>query len=417
MIKILLISHSYPPLLTSNSIQVGRWTGEVSRSGDIIFNVISVSPQWTSEKTGINEPASHPELFVHRTLSLERFFLETKIKGVLSRIWPALLAKPDFQSLWIPFAVAEINRMVDREFFDLIISCSHYITNHLVALKVRNKTGLPWIACFSDPWTESIYFQQIDKRHGSWCRNLERESIMQAAAITVPCREMASLFSKCYGEMLQSKLHQIPHCYDRKLMEGIEQHQYRKESCKSGEIRVVHTGSFYGKRTPLPFLDILAVLRKSGSADKIRCLFVGADKEEYRKALIERDLLDCVEFIARVSYEESIAFMKSARLLLLIDAPCRGEDSVFFPSKLADYLGTGLPIAGLTPQGSCSERILASTGHYAVDINNVEGALEKFESIFANIDSKPFHEPPEQYSLENVISRWRELIMQVVNTL
>ncbi|MHC9539564.1 MAG: glycosyltransferase [Vulcanimicrobiota bacterium] len=417
MIKILLISHSYPPLLTSNSIQVGRWTGEISTSGDIAFNVISVSPQCTSEKTGIKEQLLHPELLVHRTLSLEKFFLETKINGVLKKIWPALLAKPDFQSLWIPFAEAEINRLIDREFFDLVISCSHYITNHVIALKVWKKTGLPWIACFSDPWTDSIYFQEIDKKHGTWCRSLEREIVAQASAITVPCREMASLFLKRYGEMLQSKLHHIPHCYDRTLIEEIEQQHCKAERVESGDIRVVHTGSFYGKRTPLPFLDVLAILRKNGSAGQIRCLFVGADREDYRKALIERELLGCVDFIDRVSYEESIAFMKSAQLLLLIDAPCRGGESVFFPSKLADYLGTGLPIAGLTPAGSCSERILSSTGHHAIDINNMEEAVKTFESIFANVAAMPDHPPPEEYSHKYVTSRWRELIMQIVNTL
>ncbi len=415
MIKILLLSHSYPPLLTANSIQVGRWTGEVSKSGNIIINVVSVSPECTTEKIGIRERIPHPGLLVQHTFSLERFFLESKIKALINKIRPSALAEPDFQSLWIPFASAEISKLTARENFDLIISCSHYITNHLIALKVWKKTGLPWIACFSDPWTESIYFEEIDMKHGRWCRDMERKIMEHAARVVVPCREMGSLFSKRYGEMLHSKLHHIPHCYDRKLTEGIEPYTIKSEGEKRGGIRVIHTGSFYGKRTPLPFLDALATLRKDGNAGNIRCLFVGADRGVYLKALRERDLLNCIDIIDRVSYEESIAYMKGAQLLLLIDAPCRGDESVFFPSKLADYLGTGLPIAGLTPKESCSERILSASGHYVIDINDREETIKKFESIFANVDRKSYYTPPEEYSLENVAAQWLALITETAN--
>jgi len=410
MIKILLISHSYPPLLTSNSIQVGRWTDEASKSGDISFSVITVSPRHTAEQAGLPGNAGSPGLTVHRTFSLEKLFIATRLKGLIGRLNPSALSKPDFQSLWIPFAEAETAKLTAGAKFDLVMSCSHYITNHLIALKLKKKTGIRWIACFSDPWTESIYFREAGAGQGAWAKRIEREIVDIADAITVPSREMGSLFSRNHGGGMESKLHEIPHCYDRALIDSIEP---ERDSAESNEIRVVHTGSFYGKRTPLPFLDALAALRGSSFFGRLRCLFVGADRAHYGKAVRDRGLDDCVNFTERVSYHRSISHMKSARLLLLIDAPCSGSDSVFFPSKLADYLGTGLPIAGLTPAGSCSDRILTASGHRSADINSREESAVKLGQIFADIDNAAPCVPPGQYSIKSVTAQWTALIREM----
>ena len=40
-------------------------------------------------------------------------------------------------------------------------------------------------------------------------------------------------------------------------------------------------------------------------------------------------------------------------MLLILDAPFK--ISVFFPSKLVDYIGANKPILAITPEGSCAE--------------------------------------------------------------
>ena len=40
-------------------------------------------------------------------------------------------------------------------------------------------------------------------------------------------------------------------------------------------------------------------------------------------------------------------------MLLILDAPF--DISVFFPSKLVDYIGAQKPILAITPEGSCAD--------------------------------------------------------------
>ena len=60
---------------------------------------------------------------------------------------------------------------------------------------------------------------------------------------------------------------------------------------------------------------------------------------------------------APVDYRASLRLMPQADALLLIDAAL--SESPFFPSKLADYLGAGRPILGLTPDGTAADLLRA----------------------------------------------------------
>ena len=57
-----------------------------------------------------------------------------------------------------------------------------------------------------------------------------------------------------------------------------------------------------------------------------------------------------IETVAIISYKDSLNEMARSDLLLILDAPF--NSSVFFPSKLVDYIGSGKPIFAITPSGS-----------------------------------------------------------------
>jgi glycosyltransferase involved in cell wall biosynthesis len=89
-----------------------------------------------------------------------------------------------------------------------------------------------------------------------------------------------------------------------------------------------------------------------------------------------------VRFYGRVDYLTSLAKMREADLLLLIDAPAEnGAASVFFPLKLAEYLGSGRPIIGFTPASGASARILRETGGFVVDLGDTAGLADLLVGI------------------------------------
>jgi hypothetical protein len=82
-------------------------------------------------------------------------------------------------------------------------------------------------------------------------------------------------------------------------------------------------------------------------------------------------------FAARgsVSYRESVRLMQTADVLMTIDAPARY--SVFFPSKLVDYIGAGRQLLGIVPPGA-ARRIIESCGGATISPTAPVEALAAF---------------------------------------
>jgi hypothetical protein len=68
-----------------------------------------------------------------------------------------------------------------------------------------------------------------------------------------------------------------------------------------------------------------------------------------------------INLMGPVSYFNSLDKMKTSDYLLVIDAPFL--NSVFFPSKLVDYIGSGKKVIGITPNGTAKKIIKRIGGH------------------------------------------------------
>ncbi len=76
--------------------------------------------------------------------------------------------------------------------------------------------------------------------------------------------------------------------------------------------------------------------------------------------------------------------MKRSDVLLVIDAPIE-RDNIFFPSKLADYIGAERPIIGISSPGP-TDRILKSLGYACFRHDQVAELVKAFTSIADNTD-------------------------------
>jgi hypothetical protein len=83
-----------------------------------------------------------------------------------------------------------------------------------------------------------------------------------------------------------------------------------------------------------------------------------------------------------VPYLESLRYISSADVLLLIDAPSDGP-SVFLPSKLIDYLGSGNPVLGITPETGTSADLIRRVNGIVVDPLSIHEIADALESIYA----------------------------------
>ena len=173
----------------------------------------------------------------------------------LWRVVPPLKLLPDEKWVWIRAAARAAQRLAAERRFDVLVSFAQPFSDHLVGLRVRRATGLPWVAHFSDPWTDSPYLRGARWQQSLWKR-LEAEVVQGADALVFVNAQTAERVMRKYPDEWRRKAHVVPHGFD--LADPLPTPAARDE-----RLTIVHTGRFYdGIRTPEALLRALAVLSR-----------------------------------------------------------------------------------------------------------------------------------------------------------
>jgi len=90
-----------------------------------------------------------------------------------------------------------------------------------------------------------------------------------------------------------------------------------------------------------------------------------------------------VKVLPPVDYRTSLALMRSADLLLNIDAPFK--NSIFLPSKLVDYIGAERPVLGISPTGTAS-RVIRELGGWVAAPDEPETVAATLELVLPQIE-------------------------------
>jgi glycosyltransferase involved in cell wall biosynthesis len=292
----------------------------------------------------------------------------------LWRLAPPLKLLPDEKWVWIGPASRAARKAAAARRFDVLVSFAQPWSDHLIGLRVHRATKLPWVAHFSDPWTDSPYLRGRPWQQHLW-RRMEADVIREATALVFVNRQTADRVMSKYPAEWRPKAHVVPHAFD------LGEPRARPRVNGAGRaLRVVYTGRFYERlRTPEGLLRALASLaRRRPIAEDVHVTFVGTPVPAYVRFADRLGLSGVVEFTGRVSFAESERLAAGADVLLVVDAPA--DDNLFLPSKLIDYLPLAKPIIGLTPFAGATADVLRALGQPIVPPNDdaaIAAAIEK----------------------------------------
>jgi glycosyltransferase involved in cell wall biosynthesis len=291
---------------------------------------------------------------------------------VLWRVAPQLKGRPDEKQVWIAPATDAALRLAAETRFDAIATFAQPWSDHLVGRALRRELKLPWVAHFSDPWVDSPYHFPEWQRQ-AWAP-MERAVVEDADALVFVNAQTAERVMRKYPEAWRSKVHVVPHGHDADMLPARPSVPPKPDT--SGALRLVYTGRFYaGWRTPEHLLNaVFAITRQDATA--VQLTIAGAIDGESVVLAEQLKLDNEVNFLGRLSWEESIRTAMSADVLLVVDAP--SEVNLFLPSKLIEYLPLGKPILGLTPAAGASADVLRALGYPIVppdDAAAIERAL------------------------------------------
>ncbi len=324
-----------------------------------------IPPGTHVERTRILEPYSLYRLLTGRRTPIDIHVLTTSSPA---RSWTERLAQwiratffiPDARIGWLLTAVPAGKRLIRYFQVSALYSSSPPYTCSLIARQLKRWSSLPWVAGFRDPWTGFLTTPQRWWLPAAIDRHLERSVLQEADRIECAWEGIADDAIGKYPELPREKFIHIPN--------GFDPADYPPPPTQRNErFTITYTGSLYGRRNPTVLLQGLEELLHRGVLTPAEvCLrIVGRCGEEVLETLRNSPFATSVEFIPYVPHRESVRYVVSSDVLLLVVD--EAEDShAIVPGKVFEYLGAGKPILAIAPHGSAVDRLLQETGTGAV---------------------------------------------------
>lgn len=307
--------------------------------------------------------------------------------------------------------------------YDFMMSRSMAPESHEIALEIKRKNpDKLWIASFGDPiannpynklinygspfrikgkgifnysiryvfspkrFIKNIWWEYKDKRYKKKCTRIYKDEKLQdfvlkeCDIIIFNNKYQRDFMLEGYSDEVKNKSLVLPHGYDTDFYSKVKNKKDNKK------INISYLGHLDDIRTPKNFLKALCRLKKQKKNlyDKLKIEIYGNMAPNDKIFLVDNDLCDVIKFKKPVKYFESLEVMKKSDLLLLIDANLGAvlPNNIFYAAKLADYIGSGSNIFGITMLDGPSFDIIKEVGgvvcsHSVDDIyNNLVMVLE-----------------------------------------
>lgn len=270
---------------------------------------------------------------------------------------------------WHVFPVRAGARLVMREPIAAIFSSGPPWSSHLVALRLKRKYSVPWIADFRDGWAANDWgLEEIPIWQNLMDRKLEKicvQSADQVVSVTNPLREY---FVRSYPNLPKSKFVVLPNGFDDPEPCEPDLKDASPSLGSEDGIRgrrpkfLLHLGDLYFHRRIDSFCLAVADLLKSGELESgaIRVLFQGDASPEIiaaaERAAPELFREKIIEVRRRIPWGEAHQLLDGASLLLIF----QGDNRNAIPAKFFEYLRTGKPILAVVQRGALTE-IIEST--------------------------------------------------------
>jgi hypothetical protein len=129
--------------------------------------------------------------------------LPWRLRSFIAR-WLLLV---DEQLGWLPFAVSQGQRMIEEHGVEAIYTTSAPYTSHLIGARLKQRTGLPWVADFRDPWVGNVSSTFPTGFHLELAKRFESQVLQGAERVIVvsePMRQAGGSAFACPRESMYS---------------------------------------------------------------------------------------------------------------------------------------------------------------------------------------------------------------------
>ena len=302
------------------------------------------SQAWIHRARYIGPKGRRPAEELYGTQGLER--ATTQARLLLRRT-----LVPDENVTWNLTAIPAALRIVREEGIDVVLTTSPPSSVHLVGAAVKKRaTGVRWVADLRDSLVAHPHrnAERLIVRAKETGEHAVAHLVARSADAVVAVSE--AIAEEARGFRPRGPVVTIPNGCDFDDFAGLT---YRR----GDRFRITHTGSFFGKRDPRPFLTALA----ESDLDVV-ARFVGDFRSADRAWADGLGLGDRLELIPFAPRRRSLELQRDSEALLLLIPEAGGRGRGVLSGKVFEYLAAERPILAAVPPDGAAAALIRETG-------------------------------------------------------
>ncbi len=248
---------------------------------------------------------------------------------------------PDARKFWIKPSVKRLSKYLKENNVDAIVSNGPPHTTHMIALSLKKKFGVPWLADFRDPWTNIDFYDKLllskwaNKKH----HKLEDEVINLADEVVTVSPNWAKDF-------LEQSKREFQVIYN-----GFDEEDFNNGTVElDKKFSFVHIGSMNKDRNPHNLWVVLGELCSEieGFSEDVEIKMIGPIDIAVKQEIESNGLIENFNKLNYVPHNEVVNYLKGAQMLLL---PINDTPNAMgvIPGKLFEYLAAKRPILCIGP--------------------------------------------------------------------
>jgi glycosyltransferase involved in cell wall biosynthesis len=391
--KVLIVSLYFPPAGGGGVQRPLKFATHLPTLGIETHVLAPYEPKWIHADPDLQPPTNawihrarylgpkgrRPAEELHGRRGLDRISRQARLAG-------RRFLLPDENVSWNLTAIPAAVRIVRREGIDVVLTTSPPSSVHLIGAAAKRATGVRWVADLRDSIVahphrraERLAVRTKERGEAAVARLVARNADAIVAVSDAIAEETRGLDPK--GPVVT-------------IANGSDFDDFAGLPYERGErFRITHTGSFFGKRDPRPFLTALA-----DSGLDVTARFVGDFRTADREWAEELGLGDRLELHPYVPRRRSLELQRDSEALLLLIPEAGGRGKGVLSGKVFEYLAAERPIlASVPPDGAAAELIeetgagvVAPPDDPAAIADALRGLVERYEA--GALDGTPLSE-------------------------
>jgi glycosyltransferase involved in cell wall biosynthesis len=389
--RILLVSHYFPPQNVSGALRPYSWAKYWSRSGHKVTVLTSkktsldgalnfVDPRAANNTFKTYEveywpfraaSAGSPRLV--QTAPFQGSHNAKQIKNIIRRLRRYLGDLADLNYPWIVKAIRLGRNLHQREAFDIIVSTYTPAASHIIGSHLKRTLGIPWVADFRDLWTANHLAQSVwpFRTLNRW---LEKTTVTHADLIIT----ISEPFQRKMQATYKAPCVTVENGFDPEEIEDLAKESLYPDD---GKLRFIYTGMLYpGKRDPAPLFAAVRRLIQTGklAPTNLEFLFYGSNLRGLQELAQQYGLQDIVKTPGHVDRATVLRAQRDADGLIFLEWDDPSAEGVL-TGKIFEYMKAGTPVLGIgLSRASSSGKLLEEAGiGYALakDVDNIAAFL------------------------------------------